>query len=247
MIRMYNFTGKKGNYYNISFIKFNYKCPKGTIDDSNKCYSELESPNSVNELYNNEKYSNLLNTVNKTEKAISDADGYDALQEYSEYGYIDVSNDLRNGDTTNQISLQIDDIFKQDDARLIDNITVFRGIRIFNDDNSVDPKKESLLQSLKTKDSVINEKTFLSTSLISKVADKFGEVKLILDVPKGNKAIYIGKINSYIEDSEDEEGESQGEAEMLLDRNQNIQITEPLKPDPDKKGRYIVRGIIKNK
>lgn len=41
---MYNFTGKKGNYYNISFIKFNYKCPKGTIDDSNKCYSELESP-----------------------------------------------------------------------------------------------------------------------------------------------------------------------------------------------------------
>lgn len=73
---MYNFTGKKGNYYNISFIKFNYKCPEGTIDDSNKCYSELESLNSVNELYNNEKYSNLLNTVNKTEKAISDADGY---------------------------------------------------------------------------------------------------------------------------------------------------------------------------
>jgi len=39
---MYQISGKSNNFYETNHIKFNYKCPKGTVDDSNKCVTITE-------------------------------------------------------------------------------------------------------------------------------------------------------------------------------------------------------------
>lgn len=59
---MYKFIGKPGQYYELEPIKLNYKCEKGTVDDTNKCKLEdttntEEQANQIKSMMNhNDKY-----------------------------------------------------------------------------------------------------------------------------------------------------------------------------------------------
>ena len=56
---MYKFIGKPKQMYvfsAINNIKLNYKCPKGTVDDSNKCVLEVEDNQTRSIINNTDKY-----------------------------------------------------------------------------------------------------------------------------------------------------------------------------------------------
>lgn len=226
------------------FIKLNYKCPKGTVDDSNKCEPEQEKSNtsdsksasetfigfkadhdfsSPQDVETNKRIQASLDKAAEPLKQFKPEDRR-ILKQYSSNSYVDV-NQYLNGSLEKELDQDSsilqhvkEDIAALDklfiDANLQEPLVTYRGLK---DDIMV--KNPELRDALDTPGSEIEFPCFSSTSALPFMANNFAEGYngrlLELQLPTGTKALFIA-----------EESGLPNEFEILVNRGTKFKVVE---------------------
>lgn len=98
-------------------------------------------------------------------------------------------------------------------------------------------KINELISQVQDNNYTATQERYLSTSADSKVAKRFGQVSLILNLPAGSKAVCLDAVNMN--------GKYSGEAEILCQRGSQLQISD-IAFDETKKRWTITANVITN-
>lgn len=98
-------------------------------------------------------------------------------------------------------------------------------------------KINELISQVQDNNYTATQERYLSTSAESTVADKFGKVSLILNIPAGSKAICLDAVSADCDYS--------GEAEILCQRGSQLQISD-IAFDEKKKRWTVTANVITN-
>ena len=219
-------------------IKLNYKCPKGTVDDTNACGLEGQ-PNKSSETFigfksdhdfsspqDIEANKQIQASLNKAADPLKKFKPEDRriLRQYSVNSYVDV-NQYLNGTLGKEVDqdssilrhakedvVALDKLFSE--ANLQEPLVTYRGLK---DDIIV--KNPELRDALDTPGSEIEFPCFSSTSALPFMANNFAEGYngrlLELQLPTGTKALFIA-----------EESGLPNEFEILVNRGTKFKVVE---------------------
>jgi SPP1 gp7 family putative phage head morphogenesis protein len=239
-----------------NFIKLNYKCPKGTVDDTNACGLEGQTSkpsetfigfksdhdfSSPQDIEANKRIQASLDKAAEPLKKFKPEDRR-ILKQYSVNSYIDV-NQYLNGTLEKEVDQDssilrhvkedvdaLDKLFSE--ANLQEPLVTYRGLK---DDIIV--KNPELRDALDTPGSQIEFPCFSSTSALPFMANNFavgynGRL-LELQLPTGTKALFIA-----------EESGLPNEFEILVNRGTKFEVVETRHTDiiPPNNGSYVNRS-----
>ena len=202
-------------------IKLNYKCPKGTVDDTNACGLEGQESKQEATLTNlplgkpdfsgvSIQISKDVGLTNEKYRQELGDNVVGALDAYRRTDYIGINSYLRNGNTKGQDINSIKDQIKLLDSAFIkktsEPITTFRVLRGQDIINKYQPGSK------------IDEKAYVSTTISGGVgffgADSENAISLQIEVPKGTPFVDMSKATTGVEN------------ELLLPRNGKLLVKE---------------------
>ena len=202
-------------------IKLNYKCPKGTVDDSNKCNTENESLKNDDITVSNK---NPIIIEKLTDEVIA------ALRYYTDEGYRNINHSLRHdgGESMTPEATEhmewIDAMFEDKRAILTEGV-VYRGYNSFElsqDDVVGSTIKDPAFVSVSNNES--NANIFIDTAKFPVMAE--------IHIPDGSRGLAIPDSIATL---------PVGESEILLPRDSKFKITK----SENKNGiKYITMDLI---
>ncbi|MFA5434305.1 MAG: ADP-ribosyltransferase, partial [Candidatus Paceibacterota bacterium] len=204
-----------------NFMKLNYKCPKGTVDDSNKCNTENESLKNDDITVSNK---NPIIIEKLTDEVIA------ALRYYTDEGYRNINHSLRHdgGESMTPEATEhmewIDAMFEDKRAILTEGV-VYRGYNSFElsqDDVVGSTIKDPAFVSVSNNES--NANIFIDTAKFPVMAE--------IHIPDGSRGLAIPDSIATL---------PVGESEILLPRDSKFKITK----SENKNGiKYITMDLI---
>lgn len=212
-----------------SFIKLNYKCPKGTVDDSNKCDIEkpivnIPIPNKFKDIDNVKsdkirgESSEFLNQLVQNNEYL-----VNSLKSYTNIGHLEVNKYLGNRISGNipkeieKIIIGLDSIFnlqKEQNFLTSSSITTYRGVSDIEIENLLGLNQKHIYDIEPGK--IITDPKFVSTTLNKEQAlqfgrDRYGGSIITILIPKNSEALHTESVSG----SEDE---------LLINRNQSYKF-----------------------
>lgn len=212
-----------------NFIKLNYKCPKGTVDDSNKCDIEkpivnIPIPNKFKDIDNVKsdkirgESSEFLNQLVQNNEYL-----VNSLKSYTNIGHLEVNKYLGNRISGNipkeieKIIIGLDSIFnlqKEQNFLTSSSITAYRGVSDIEIENLLGLNQKHIYDIEPGK--IITDPKFVSTTLNKEQAlqfgrDRYGGSIITILIPKNSEALHTESVSG----SEDE---------LLINRNQSYKF-----------------------
>ena len=212
-----------------NFIKLNYKCPKGTVDDSNKCDIEkpivnIPIPNKFKDIDNVKsdkirgESSEFLNQLVQNNEYL-----VNSLKSYTNIGHLEVNKYLGNRISGNipkeieKIIIGLDSIFnlqKEQNFLTSSSITTYRGVSDIEIENLLGLNQKHIYDIEPGK--IITDPKFVSTTLNKEQAlqfgrDRYGGSIITILIPKNSEALHTESVSG----SEDE---------LLINRNQSYKF-----------------------
>ena len=212
-----------------NFIKLNYKCPKGTVDDSNKCDIEkpivnIPIPNKFKDIDNVKsdkirgESSEFLNQLVQNNEYL-----VNSLKSYTNIGHLEVNKYLGNRISGNipkeieKIITGLDSIFnlqKEQNFLTSSSITTYRGVSDIEIENLLGLNQKHIDDIEPGK--IIIDPKFVSTTLNKEQAlqfgrDRYGGSIITILIPKNSEALHTESVSG----SEDE---------LLINRNQSYKF-----------------------
>ena len=255
-------TNERYLYEVTDFIKLNYKCPKGTVDDTNACGLENHENKPTNETfigfkpdhnYSSDQHTEIdkkvRNSLDKAAKPLKNFSTEDkkVLNAYSRNDYININNYL-NGNLKATYDLpddspvlkeqmikveQMDKLFVG--SELTEPLTTYRGIN-----DNIMTSNPDLRDALDSPGSEIEFPCFISTSALPYKANNFAEGyngRLVeLQLPKNTKALFIAQ-----------ESDLPGEMEVLINRGTKFEVVETKYTDITYPISPITKTVTPNK
>jgi len=210
-------------------IKQNYKCPKGTVDDSNKCDIEkpivnIPIPNKFKDIDNVKsdkirgESSEFLNQLVQNNEYL-----VNSLKSYTNIGHLEVNKYLGNRISgnipkeTEKIIIGLDSIFnlqKEQNFLTSSSITTYRGVSDIEIENLLGLNQKHIYDIEPGK--IITDPKFVSTTLNKEQAlqfgrDRYGGSIITILIPKNSEALHTESVSG----SEDE---------LLINRNQSYKF-----------------------
>ena len=213
----------------VEYIKLNYKCPKGTVDDSNKCDIEkpivnIPIPNKFKDI-DNVKSDKIRGESSEFLNQLVQSNEYlvNSLKSYTNIGHLEVNKYLGNRISgnipkeTEKIIIGLDSIFnlqKEQNFLTSSSITTYRGVSDIEIENLLGLNQKHIYDIEPGK--IITDPKFVSTTLNKEQAlqfgrDRYGGSIITILIPKNSEALHTESVSG----SEDE---------LLINRNQSYKF-----------------------